>query len=161
MENVNFEIPHQNGNMTFVLEPKDLFYEYKDVLYFLIIYKPDYYIGDKDIYWIIGSVFLQKYLLTFNRKEKLIYFYKKKIDQINNDGNNNPKNPNEKEGEQDTKYIIIIAVISVLLIACIAILIIYITKKIPRKKKANELDDDFEYQTTPNKEGGKSLLIDE
>ena len=51
--------------------------------------------------------------------------------------------------------------ISVLLIVCIAILIVYITKKVPRKKKANELDDEFDYQATPNKEGGESLLINE
>ena len=156
MENVNFAIPHQNGNMTFVLEPKDLFYEYNNILYFLIIYKPDYYAGDQDVYWIIGNTFLQKYLLTFNTKERLIYFYKKKIHQIKSDENNNGN-----ENNNNAKYIIIIAVISVLLIVCIAILIVYITKKVPRKKKANELDDEFDYQATPNKEGGESLLINE
>ena len=155
MENVNFAIFHQNGNMTFILEPKDLFYEYNNILYFLIIYKPNYYIGDKDVLWVIGNTFLQKYLLTFNTKERLIYFYKKKIEQFETDKNNTGNENNS------IKYIIIISVISVLLIACIAILIVYITKRAPRKKKANELDDDFDYQTKPNKEGGESLLINE
>ena len=37
MENINFLTDIQSDNMTFVLEPKDLFYEHKGVLYFLVI----------------------------------------------------------------------------------------------------------------------------
>jgi hypothetical protein len=31
----------------------------------------------------------------------------------------------------------------------------------PRKKKANELDDDFDYQTKQNEEGTSALINDE
>ena len=157
MENVNFEVNNQKGNMTLVFEPKDLFYEHGDYYYFLMIYKPDDYITPSDTEWVIPTLFIKKYITTFNRNDRLIYFYSKTIDKNNNN------NGGDGEGGNDdkTKYIIIISVLSIIFLGCIGFLIFYIIKIKPRKKKANELDDVFEYKANQNEEGGDSALINE
>ena len=152
MENINFVTNRQNNNMTFVFEPKDLFFEHKDILYFLIIYQPDYYGLAGLTEWVAGTSFLKKYILTFNRNDRIIYFYEKKIDPTDE----------EEDGGDSSKYIIIIVVLSVVFVACIAFLIFYIIKIRPRRKKANELDDDdFDYQTKQNEEGNSALINDD
>ena len=151
MDNLNFVIKKQEGNMTFVFEPKDLFYEHKEYLYFLIIYKPEDYDSSPDSEWVLGTLFLKKYIITFNRNDNLAYFYTKTI-------NKNEQN----SGNSSVKYIIIISVLSVIFISCIGFLIYYIKKNKPRKKKANELiDDEFDYTTKQNEEGGDSALFNE
>ena len=69
MENLNFVTSVMSDNMTFVFEPKDLFYEKDNIYYFLIIYKPIDHITSPDSEWLVGTLFLQKYLLAF----KFIY----------------------------------------------------------------------------------------
>ena len=78
MENLNFVLKEKN--ITFTLEPKDLFYEENDYLYYLIVYK-NFEIDDanKDTEWIFGLQFLQKYNIVFNRDDKIAYFYNKEI----------------------------------------------------------------------------------
>lgn len=151
MENINFVTDIQSDNMTFVLEPKDLFFEHNDLLYFLVIYKVEDYETSPEIDWIVGTPFLKKNLITFNRNDKLIYFYKK---------TNNENNGNEKKSLQ-LKYIITISVLSVVFLVSIVVLILYIIKIKPRKKKANELDDDFDYQEKKTKEGDSPLINDD
>ena len=148
---LNFTLPKDKAEMDFIFEPKDLFYEKDGILYFLIIYKPNDQIAPVDDYaWTLGTTFLQKYLITFKRDEKsIVHFYTKKMSEVQGgDGDGNK-----------SKYIIIIVVLSVVFLACIAFLIFYIIKIKPRKKKANELDDDgFDYQTKQNEEGNSALI---
>ena len=151
MDNLNFVADFRTvDNMTFVFEPKDLFYEHDGILYFLVIYIHDEYdLPSGDTEWEAGTLFLKKYMLTFNRN-KQISFYTKKIGK-----------DDEKPKNENLKYIIIISILSVVFLACIAFLIYYIMKIKPRKKKANELDDDFDYQTKQNEEGTSALINDE
>ena len=151
MENINFVTDIQSDNMTFVLEPKDLFFEHNDLLYFLVIYKVEDYETYHEIDLIVGTHFIKKNLITFNRNDKLIYFYKKTY---------NENNGNEKKSLQ-LKYIITISVLSVVFLVSIVVLILYIIKIKPRKKKANELDDDFDYQEKKTKEGDSPLINDD
>ena len=140
MQNLYFTL--RNINLTFVLEPKDLFYEHNGYLYYLIIYKN--YLeddSDKDYEWKFGLDFLKKYTLTFNRDDKVITYYKTHNDETKDD---------KPESTSTTKYIVIIIVLSVVFILCIAFLVYYILKIKPRKKKANELDEDYDYQSKDN-----------
>ena len=152
MENINFLTDIQSDNITFVLEPKDLFYEHNGFLIFLVIYRLENPDNDQETVWNIGTPFLKKYLITFNRNDKLLYFYKK---TNNEDGGNESTNQS-----LHIKYIIIISVLSVVFLASIGTLIFYIIKIKPRKRKANELDDTFDYQEKKT-EGGDSALIND
>ena len=156
MENLYFTI--RSRNVTFVLEPKDLFYKFNGSLYYLIVYK-DYFEEDsnKDTNWEFGLQFLQKYTLTFNRDDKVLYYYNDDKDSNDNNNNNNGGKDNNNGGKDNNnesssslKYIIIIIVLSLFFIGCIAFLIYYIKKIKPRKAKANELNEDFDYQAKDN-----------
>ena len=149
MQNLNFVTSYLSDNMTFVFEPKDLFYEHNGNYYFLIIYKPDDHITPPDSEWNIGTIFFQKYLLAINRDENLIYFYR---------ATHNGTNPTTGGNGTNKKYIIIIVVLSVVLLGSIGFLVFYILKIKPRKKKANELDDDFDYQSKQNEEGTSPII---
>ena len=165
MNNLNFYI--RDNNMTFIFEPKDLFYEHNNYLYYLIIFK-DYNDDDtdKDFNWELGLTFLQKYTFIFDRNDKLIYYYSSVNNGNNNDDNNNNNNNNNNgdntnENNTNLKYIIIIVVLSLVFIGCIILLVIYIIKIKPiRKKKANELDEGYEYETKNNDENGEHLIND-
>ena len=142
MQNLYFNL--RDKNVTFILEPKDLFYEHDGYIYFLIIYKSYFEEdGDKDTHWIFGLQFLYKYTLTFNRDDAVMYYYDKTYE-------NAPNNGKENNGNNSWKYIIIIAVLCIVFICCIAFLVYYIKKIRPRKNKANELDEDFEYTSKDN-----------
>ena len=67
-----------------------------------------------------------------------------------------------KEGADNsnsTKYIIIIVCLCVVFIFCIGLLVFYILKIKPRKKKANELDEGYDYETQKDNEQGNSPLM--
>ena len=153
MENINFLTDIQSENMTFVLEPKDLFYEHNGLLYFLVIFKIPVPGVTSESEWVVGTPFLKKYLITFNRNDKLLYFYKK---------TNNENEGNESMNRSlHLKYIITISVLSVVFLASIGVLIFYIMKIKPRKRKANELDDTFDYQEKKTEEGDSKLINDD
>ena len=151
MENLNFVTSVMSDNMTFVFEPKDLFYEKDNIYYFLIIYKPIDHITSPESEWLVGTLFLQKYLLSFNRNDRMIYFYKTTHTNDTSGNDNNGKG-------LSTKYIVIIVVLCVVLLGIIGSLIFYIIKIKPRKKRANELADDFDYQEKQNEEGETAII---
>ena len=144
MDNVNFYIKEKE--FTFVFEPKNLFYEKDNKLYYLIIHKKE--LNEETFRWNIGTLFFEKYTIAFNKenKEKIVYMKKSK--------------PEENDETPKSTYIIIIVVLSVFLVASIAIFIFYLIKIKPRKKKANELDEDFDYQPKDN-EKGETPILDE
>ena len=154
MENLNFYI--RNTNMTFTLTPKDLFYEHNEYIYYLVVYKQfNIDDSDKDTEWILGLQFLQKYVLTFDRNDRIVYYYSSDDNSEEKSG----KKPKDKDSSNSTKYIIIIVVLIVIFIGCIAFLVYYIMKIKPRKKKANELDEGYDYETKKDNENGKDYLI--
>ena len=108
-------------NITF--NYKELFYEFEDKYYFLIVFKKT--LG----HWKFGNVFFKKYLIYFDKDNKMFGIY-----NTNNSGLN----------ISWTTIVIILLVTA--LIVCGILLYIFIKlymKK--RKKRANELEDNYEY----------------
>ena len=120
---------HKELNETFILDYNDLFKEENGKIYFLIIFRP---YGTKT--WLLGEPFLKKYPFTFNKEKKKIGFYK----IIHN---------NNKFSFHYTWFIIIS-----LIIVCFLLLFLLIKNIMnkPRKIRANELEDNYDYYTQIN-----------
>ena len=129
---------------------KDFFFDYNDLFlkrnskyYFLIAFRPS-----TNVNWIIGYPFFKKYEFVFQPDKKLIGTY---IDYPKiKDKNNNDKN---KDDNNDNHISVIILSIFVGLFAItIVILSVFLFKKFSKnfkKKRANELDDNFDYSSPP------------
>ena len=130
---------------TFELTYKDLFY-YNDndkSYYFLIIFSNDLEEDDEyNKYWVLGEPIFKKYQFVFNKDSKTIGIYT----SINN------INDGDSWWAKNKWYFILIMLLIILLIGLGAV-IFYFLKFIPRKRKikANELDDDFDYNSNTNK----------
>ena len=123
----------------FNFEYKDLFKEKNDILYFMIYFNKT----NKNGAFSAGKIFLKKYLLTFNYDNKMIGFYHK---NLNNESSNNKEKIDIYYYEHDIVAICIIVVVIILFF----IIGFFVGKKIydkTRKKKANELIDDYDYNT--------------
>ena len=112
-------------NFTFEFDYLDLFDDYEGKKYFKIIY-PDI----KNNNWVLGRIFLKKYQLYFDSERKTIGIF------INKESKNNY-----------LTYIIIVLFI-IIIILIVERLIHYV--KNPRRKKAYELDDGYDYITHNN-----------
>lgn len=109
-------------NFTFSLTEEDLFYELDGKKYFLVLFQnleSDYY------QWILGKPFLKKYQMVFDIDKKTIGTYKAK-----------------KSSGLGYWWIAIVGFVVV--IGLLVYIISFVLKK-PRKKRATELDDDFDY----------------
>ena len=133
---------------------KDLFKEKDDKIYFLVYFNlKDYLISSR---FTLGQILIKKYSLTFNYDTKLIGFYdtSKKVEASNekeiNGGNNNAS---KKTGT------VIMLIISFVVFIGVGFLL---GKKIyerTRKKKANELIDDYEYETNDINSNSKNNCL--
>ena len=131
---------HKELGEKFILNKNDLFsfnnFNKSDTnLYFLIMFRPN-----NKYNWTLGIPFLKKYRLSFNYDTKKIGYYKEE------------KNMNiiSKENEGSYLNIIIKIILIIALLVIIFILGMFYQKKIikiPRKNKANELDDNYEYDS--------------
>ena len=100
-----------------------------------------------DKHFDFGRILFKKYIFVFNPESRQIFFY---------DNKNNEELEN-KDKKLETKYIIIIVTLSIIVIILIP-LGIYLGKQLynKRKKKAYELNDDYDY--TPTKENSEPLF---
>ena len=121
-------------NIIFELSYEDLFYFTNDYIYFLILFR--------DSHWIIGDIFLKKYHLVFNQDEKTIGYYQ----DMETVKSQNDRNDQESAFALNLTHILLILI----LISLIIIGIILFFKKGKRNKKANELDDDYDYDARIN-----------
>lgn len=139
---ISFE--HSGFETTFKLTYKDLFVEDKsnNKFYFLILKRYNY------LDWVLGTVFLRKFQFVFDIDSKTIGYYRqpqkdKEENKPKNGDGNNPNNSN----------IIKIFVISILLVIFSILFIVLgmvIQKKFcnkDRRLRANELDDNFNYES--------------
>ena len=140
---LEFILKRQNMNIT--LEAKDLFLEYNNNLYFLIIFKNG--IELEDIFF--GYPFFKKYNTLFNPDSKTVGFYKIKIDydskeKKGNEKNDKKDNGNDKKNEiKDNKELIdnnilfkLILVFALIITVMIVLYIsFYIYRGIKRKSK--------------------------
>ena len=133
---LNFFSSDLHLNITFT--PNELFREYNNTLFFLVGH--DTQIEKNE--WFIGSIFFQKYNIVFDPESKQLYLMKY-INKISNNNNfGNKKN-------------VYFAVVITLFISGIFFCLIGLRygKKIyqPRKMKANELNDEYDYSSYNNK----------
>ena len=130
------------SNITFCFEYNDLFIEdpnNKNILYFIVAFTK-FDPSDEYEFWKyfhFGFQFLEKYQLSFDPKAKKIYYFGFKEEIINK--------KNDKKINKIILYVIIIVVLCIILVVLGMLLQKKLTK-IPRKIRANELnDDDFLY----------------
>ena len=115
------EFYDKENNFTFVLNSDDLFYKYKNKIYFLIVFT------EKNInYWIFGRPFFKKYKLIFNVEKRLISYY-------SNYGNNN----------KSIFWINLILILLVIVILILVLYLIYYLKNKPKKLFAKELIEEI------------------
>ena len=134
---LNFEI--KPNNLTFIFSYVDLFKLYRDRLYFMIIYKEEKY-SSYIPKWIMGEIFLRKYITTYNFDAKTFIFYRNQVNEMN------AKSPNKYEPKNKTKinlskyFRTFIEIIMGLFIIFILFLFYRKFRNI-RKIHANELED--------------------
>jgi len=143
---------HYEFNFTFELNYNDLFQEINDKIFFLIVKNKGSF---NQNLWKLGKIFLKKYQLSFNQDSKTISFYNNNNVKNNDDKSSSPIKE-EKKFNKDYIWIIICVV-------CLA-LGIYIGTKIivkNRKKRANELQDDYDYKIEKEDNKKKDFLTGE
>ena len=134
-----------NMNYIFELNYEDLFSKQKDGrIYFLIVFDLNYKTFK------IGKPFLKKYPLTVDNKKNLITYFR-------------IKEENEDNGYSRIIWIVILSVFVVILAGTTGFFAYKFIKK-KNKKRANELDEDYEYlgkensgKNSENKNGENSI----
>ena len=123
---INLYIKTMNYNFT--LDKNDLFYKNGNKLFFILGFL-NYY--EKIL---LGKYFFKKYPTTFNQDSKKIGFY------INN---------NLKDNKKRKEYFFINFILLILILIILIFIFFYLFRLInKRKKKAFELFDDYEYNTS-------------
>ena len=154
---LHFEFKEQN--LLFSLTFNDLFQEIEEKYLFLVVF-PENYKKVEHSSWYLGIPFYKAYQLVFNYDSKTIGLYiaksKNEVNEVVNDNNKNNKNNNLiNEGEETPKSRSVIRTILEVFFGIFLVVIAYfIGKKIneQRKKRANELEDDYDYYSN-NKKG--------
>ena len=134
----------------FELTYKDLFLEKDNKLYFLIYFESSKY----NNYFEIGKIFLKKYTFTFNQYNKHIGYYNK---NLNNEG----EDQKENESFFQNKYLWIIFSILVFIFAILGFILGKKVRDHVRKKRLNEVDDDFFEYENQQKEDKKLFKNDD
>ena len=123
-----------------------MFTETKYKYFFNIIF-PIYKIE----YWVLGKLFLKKYLTVIDLEQKTLKIYAGKDDPIN--GHN-------LEEDNNSGKIIILIVISFILVIVFGTICYFLGKNLNKikKKRANELkDDDYDYTHVENNNAINSI----
>ena len=147
---LNFEYKEQN--IVFTLTFNDLFQEIEENYIFLVIFPENFY-GVQHSCWYIGIPFYKAYQLVFNYDSKTIGFYlsknKKQVVSENNSTKNEIISEEEKTNKRSVKRIVLEILFGIFLV----VVAFFVGKKIneQRKKRANELDDDYDYYSNKNK----------
>ena len=138
-------------NFTFELTYNDLFYhnEYDGNNYFLVVFPiDDEEYGYSSYYWTLGEPLFKKYQFVFNKNSKIIGLYVNTT--ITLDDNKDETKP-ETWWSRNKWYIILIIILVIVLSVLGLMIYLYIKNKPKRKIKANELDDNYEYNLDPSK----------
>ena len=123
--NINFMI--RDINYTFTLTYKDLFIEFNQKIYFMLV-KNDY-----SYFWIFGNIFFKKFPLIFDYDKKTITFI-----ILNNTINN-------EKGFRFNFLLFFIGGVCIIIGICFGVIIGKIICNKNKRKKANELVDDYDY----------------
>ena len=155
-----FEI--KSKNLTFILTYKDLFKNFQDRIYFMVIFRDEKYHNYMKEWVVMTDIFLRKYLTSFNYDSKTISFYRNQVDEVNSESQiiNNNQNIKKEEknivvNQNNLKRTIIEILMGIFIV--IILYLLYRKYKNSRKIRANELEDS-NYAYIP-KEKEKSKLI--
>ena len=157
-------------NYKFELTKDDVFTEVNNILYFMIIYRKDVFNNPELVYWDLGLPFLQKYQFVHNYEKKTIGFYipeKEEEKKEQNDNEENNKDNNEDKGEineekdenknnnlnkenDDKTRLIIYIIVGIVVLIGLLIAAFCLGKSLyrQRKKKVNELEENFDYNSS-------------
>ena len=131
---------HIGLEYTFELSFKDLFIEKDGKYWFLLITDNIYNKND----WVLGNIFLRKYQFVFNLESREIGFYNPNL----------AKNENNENSPKDSSKKLLYALLIIALFIIIAGIAYFVKMKfyptVLKKKRANELDDEFEYVSHKN-----------
>ena len=149
----NISFVQRDFEYIFNLTYEDLFVfdEKKQKYIFLIL------IRDNSMLWELGTIFLRKFQFVFDENNKVIGMYKyyegDDKEQKDNDGNNHD-NP-----DSNIMKIVLIVSLSVIFAALLIFIGMFIQKKCNknRKKRANELKENFEYVSENTDENGLAI----
>ena len=124
----------------FNLDYNDVFMEYNDKIYFLIIFKQAI-----NTIWRMGKIFMKKYPFIFDYDQRTISFvYLNKFGNTpNEESKKSKKNNNKKSFFLNVKIYIFIGLLIIAVI--LGIFIGKMLWKNKRKQRANELDDNYDY----------------
>ena len=127
-----------NLNAKFEFTYKDLFIKKNDIYYFQIVFPSDGSYSN----WVFGKPLFKKYQMVFDQDRKTYGFYVKINDK---------KNDNKLEKSLKTSWTLVIILIFVSLI--LGYFLCKLLAKLPRRLKANELEDNFTYDSANSKYG--------
>ena len=128
----------------FVLTKDDLFIQYRDKIYFLVVFDKFLSYGNN---WILGKPFIKKYNFSYDADSKLILFYTN-VNEVKEAEKNKIK-IKKIQIPNTLGYWIIIGIL-VLCVLVMALLVIIKVFYQPKKKLANELKEDIDYSNQEN-----------
>ena len=133
-----FNFLSRDLNYSFYLDVDDLFLEKDGYVFCLLYFNYGSYQGKN---WIMGKPFLSKYQFSFNPDSKQFYFYRDEKDSKDS------KDSNDSNGGIKVNVLIIIIIGTIILVSVVCFLLFkfYLYDLFMRKRRANELDDDFDY----------------
>ena len=126
-----------NLNAKFEFDYKDLFIKDNNVYYFQIVFPAD---GNYNN-WVFGKPLFKKYQMVFDQDRKTYGFYV----QLNGDKNN------DDHLKQSLKFSYTMIVILIFVTIILFYLLCKLIAKLPRRIKANELEETFSYEAKNSK----------
>ena len=131
-------------NARFEFNSQDLFIKnkYDDLYYFQIVFDSNGLYND----WILGKPLFKKYQMVFNQDRKTYGFYVQPFNKLN-------KNNNIENNNKETSLKISWGIVFFLIIISLGLLyaIHKLIARLPRKLKANELEENFSYESNNSK----------
>ena len=138
-----------NLNYSFELKHEDLFQLSGERYYFMIVFESEP-LNKNYQEWIIGEHFIKKHIFSYNINTKKMWFYNEKTFNLNfkendDDDSNDVKGKENIIMKKEKNNTILILLI--ILVVCFSFISFYFGIKLRerRKKKANELVDEYEY----------------
>ena len=126
------DLYQRDFNFTFELTANDLFEDFGGRKYFLMNFNDENSANSK---WVLGQPFLKKYNFSYNFDSKSIGMYFG-IKESQKKG---------KKGKKFNKMWIVVIICSIIIII-LGVVIYFLIQKIPRKKRVNELEENFDYK---------------
>ena len=126
----------QNKEMKFTLTYEDLFIEKNGKYYFIILFNIDVNM------WRFGYLFLKKYQAVFNTDKQTVSWY----------------NEPEKKVNIVSILLIICIIFAIIIGLLLSYIFIYKPLRVQRKKRANELIEEFDYTPTLDNNNRESKL---